>query len=267
MLPKVVAHRRRRDLFFNYTKKFFPSIGSGAKFTENEMLRYTFSLKPVIPQWFDYRGELMVNSDCPEFSEGALYGARELIKDRYMHQHQLLHPRLIGNKWNLDKWQASLISADTSFWIKKLQFLKILVWKKKVIKGLTQSYTQRWFRKILQQPTGYRKQRVNVTDKIYYYYQHRFFFSVYTYKILAYLEMFLASLLLNSRLVKYAFLIQLLCFNRIIVVNNNVVNNSFFLVGLYDTVCLYNKISYYTQYQQSQQNFFSTELLFFFNTY
>lgn len=91
--------------------------------------------------------------------------------------------------------------------------------------------------------------------------------SFFTYKVLAYLEMFLYSAVLNLRLIKYTYQIKPLCFNSLVVLNNAAVHNPFRFIGLYDHFLLLNKCHYYLAFQQYNQSYFSKAFTNFFKVY
>lgn len=114
---------------------------------------------------------------------------------------------------------------------------------------------------------SFHKQRLNSLDKLFIYYKLQLLFSFFTYKVLSYFEMFLFSILLNNKIVKYAHQIPGICFNSLVLVNNMVTNNFTASVGLYDHVMLLNKLAFFFAYQQEQQYYFSNVLTKFLIVY
>jgi hypothetical protein len=115
--------------------------------------------------------------------------------------------------------------------------------------------------------SGWKKRSNSVLDKIFFFYRFYFNFSFFIYKVFTYMELFLFSVLLSTQLVKYAFLIKILCFNRLVFINQSNKKLPLDLVALYDTVTVYNKLYFYLNFQQNQQYFFSEKLTRVLNLY
>lgn len=110
------------------------------------------------------------------------------------------------------------------------------------------------------------KQKPKLLDKLYLFFSLPNKFSLYTLKLFTLMELLLTSVLQTLNLVKYAYLIPTVCFNRIVKVNSAPVSNMFFFLSLTDSVSVYNRLSFFFFYQQ-QQSFFSTRFQRYLNLY
>jgi hypothetical protein len=113
----------------------------------------------------------------------------------------------------------------------------------------------------------YKKASLTVLDKIFFFYNFNHNFSLLAVKIFTYMELLLFSILTSAQLIKYVYLIKILCFYRLVFVNQQPVKNAFVNISLFDTVMVYNKIHYYFYYQQLQHHYFASTLVNYFKIY
>ena len=91
--------------------------------------------------------------------------------------------------------------------------------------------------------------------------------SLYAHKAFIILEMQLNASLVRMRLVPYLFLVNELCFYRIIRVNNTIINSPYYILSLYDNVTLPVALHNYMYYRNYRVQFYPKLLAKFFKQY
>lgn len=91
--------------------------------------------------------------------------------------------------------------------------------------------------------------------------------SLYAHKAFIIIEMQLNASLVRMRLVPYLFLVNELCFYRIIRVNNAMISSPYYILSLYDNVNLPVALHNYMYYRNYRVQFYPKLLAKFFKQY
>ena len=78
--------------------------------------------------------------------------------------------------------------------------------------------------------------RINAVDRLFSVFSLAKRVPMYTYKIFSTLEMQVNSLALRSRLIPFSFMASELCFYRLFYVNQKIITDPFYVLGVYDTI-------------------------------
>ena len=96
------------------------------------------------------------------------------------------------------------------------------------------------------------KQRVNLQDKLFYYYNIKTSLSLFTRKTFILFEIQLNTILVKFKIIPFLHIAAELCYYRLVFINDNAISNSHHIVGLYDMIhipyFIYQQF-YYKQFQ------------------
>ena len=109
--------------------------------------------------------------------------------------------------------------------------------------------------------------KYNISDRLSILYTAMFKIPTHTYKIFSMLELQLCSLAVRGRLVPYTFMVYELCFYRIFFVNQKTISDSFYVLGLYDTLQIPVFLYRYFFYKHLGFQFLPEVLMQFFKKY
>lgn len=111
------------------------------------------------------------------------------------------------------------------------------------------------------------KTKVTTYDKLFYYYTVKTPTSLYAHKAFILLEMQLNASLVRMKLIPYLFLVNELCFYRIIRLNGAVVSSPFHVLSLYDNVSIPVALYNYMYYRNYRVQHYPRQLANFFKRY
>jgi ribosomal protein S4 len=150
--------------------------------------------------------------------------------------------------------------------VKKLMasFVKITKRRKKQQKKLNFKHKERTLLKPL---SVWNKTKVTTYDKLFYYYTVKTPMSLYAHKCFILLEMQLNASLVRMKLVPYLFLVNELCFYRIVRLNGLVVSSPYHILSLYDNVSIPVSLYNYMYYRNYRVQHYPRQLAKFFKRY
>jgi hypothetical protein len=111
------------------------------------------------------------------------------------------------------------------------------------------------------------KTKVTTYDKLFYYYTIKTPMSLYAHKAFILLEMQLNASLVRMKLVPYLFLVNELCFYRIIRLNGATVSSPYHVLSLYDNVSIPVALYNYMYYRNYRVQHYPRQLANFFKRY
>jgi hypothetical protein len=111
------------------------------------------------------------------------------------------------------------------------------------------------------------KNKLTTYDKLFYYYNFNIPMSLYAQKVFILLEIQVNASLIRIKLVPYSYIINELCFYRIIHINKQFISSPFYLLSLYDTVAIPLHLYNYLYYRHYRIQKYPKQLAIFFKQY
>lgn len=139
--------------------------------------------------------------------------------------------------------------------LEKYYYFKKLEWQSKKISNMNKSLS-----------LGVKK-KINIHEKIFYYYYVQYPFALYIHKVFILIEMQIFNFLVKVKIVPYIFLSKELCFYNLVFVNRRTIRDPYYIVGIYDTVMVPIEIYQYFFFPKSAFNYYSSYYYKFFKFY
>jgi len=114
---------------------------------------------------------------------------------------------------------------------------------------------------------AYYKYRLNLQDKLFYYYNIKTSISLFTHKAFILFETQLNTLLIKTKIIPYLHIAADLCYYRIVFINNETISNSHYIVGIYDLIQIPYFLHQQFFYKQFQMFLIPKYLRTFFKYY
>lgn len=111
------------------------------------------------------------------------------------------------------------------------------------------------------------KIKTTTYDKVFYYYNFNIPISLYAQKVFILLEIQVNASLIRIKLVPYSYIVNELCFYRVIHINKQFISSPFYLLSLYDTVAIPINLHNYLYYRHYRIQKYPKQLAIFFKEY